>query len=115
MAAPARSGSNEPNNPATIYSTQKTPHIGAEVHGIDLAQPLSDRTFSRLLELFHRHAVVFLRGQRMSPEQFAAFSARFGELDIHHMTEHTLPHVPQVRVLSNVKTGGRSVGITRGG
>jgi taurine dioxygenase len=115
MAVPARSGSIEPNNPATIYSTQKTPHIGAEVHGIDLAHPLPDRAFSRLLEFFHRHAVIFLRGQRISPEQFAAFSARFGELDIHHMTEHTLPHAPQVRVLSNVKKDGRSVGIARGG
>ncbi|MGE0560133.1 MAG: TauD/TfdA dioxygenase family protein, partial [Burkholderiales bacterium] len=57
----------------------------------------------------------FFRGQTLTPEQLAAFSACFGELDIHHMTEHVFPHLPQVRVLSNVKKDGKSIGITKGG
>ena len=115
MTIPALSSSSGPNDPACVCATRATAPIGAEVHGVDLAQPLSDEGFARLLDLFHRHAVIFLRGQRLSPEQFAAFSARFGELDVHHMTEHTLPHAREVRILSNAKKGGRSVGIARAG
>lgn len=89
--------------------------VGAQIDGVDLSQPLGDDAFSRILEALHEHGVIFFRDQRLDPAQLAAFSARFGELDIHHMTEHTLTGLPQVRVLSNVKKDGRAVGITRGG
>jgi taurine dioxygenase len=89
--------------------------VGAEITGVDVAQPLSDAAFGRILQLFHQHGVVFFRRQRLTPRDLRTFSARFGELDIHHMTEHTLPEIPEVRVLSNVKKDGRATGITRGG
>lgn len=103
------------NDVTGISATRATACLGAEVHGVDLGQPLSDAAFARLRELFFEHSVICLRGQRISPEEFAAFSARFGTLEIHHMTEHVMPHLPHVRVLSNVKQGGRSIGMTRGG
>jgi len=89
--------------------------LGAEIGGIDLAQPLSEEQFREILEAFHRYGVIYFRDQKLLPEQLAAFSARFGELDIHHMTEHTLPHLPQVRILSNVVKDGKAVGIVHGG
>lgn len=98
-----------------ITATPATPYLGAEIHGVDLSEPLSDAAFARVRELFFEHAVVCLRGQRMSPEAFADFSARFGTLEVHHMTEHTLAHLPHVRVLSNVKKNGRNIGITNAG
>jgi taurine dioxygenase len=103
------------NDARRISATRMSPHLGAEIHGVDLSQPLDDAAWARIRELFHEHQVVFFRGQRITPEQLVAFSARFGELDIHHMTEHVMPHLPQVRVLSNAKKGGREIGITRGG
>lgn len=98
-----------------IRATPSAAPLGAEIHGVDLSQPLSDGIFKRILELFHEHQVICFRDQNMGPEQLVAFSARFGELDIHHMTEHVLPHLPQVRILSNAKKDGRAAGITRGG
>ena len=89
--------------------------LGAEIRGIDLAHPPGTATFSHILASLHRHGVIFFRGQTLTPEQLAAFSACFGELDVHHMTEHVFPHLPQVRVLSNVKMEGKAVGITKGG
>jgi taurine dioxygenase len=89
--------------------------LGAEIAGVDLSQPLSDEVFGRILDVFHQYSVICFRDQKLTPEQLAAFSARFGELDVHHMTEHTLPHLPQVRILSNAVKEGRAVGITRGG
>lgn len=103
------------NDPAAIGATRIGRDVGAQVHGADISGPLSDAAFGRILELLHQHGVIFFRDQRPTPEQLAAFSARFGELDVHHMTEHTLPGLPVVRVLSNVKKDGQAIGITRGG
>jgi taurine dioxygenase len=89
--------------------------LGAEIRGIDLSMPPDATTFDAILQALHRYGVIFFRGQQLAPEQLAAFSRCFGELDIHHMTEHVFPHLPQVRVLSNVKKDGVSIGITRGG
>ena len=89
--------------------------LGAQISGVDLSQALSDAQFNRILDLFHRHCVIFFRGQKLDAAQLAAFSARFGELDVHHMTEHTLPGLPQVRVLSNVKKDGKAIGVSYGG
>ncbi|MBX3664895.1 MAG: TauD/TfdA family dioxygenase [Burkholderiales bacterium] len=89
--------------------------LGAEIRGVDLSAPPDERTFAAILQALHRHGVIFFRGQKLTPDQLAAFSRCFGELDIHHMTEHVFPHLPQVRVLSNVKKDGVSIGITKGG
>jgi taurine dioxygenase len=98
-----------------ITAIPMTPHLGAEVRGANLADALDEAAFSRILGFLHQHCVIFFRGQNLTPEQLAAFSARFGELDVHHMTEHVFPHLPQVRVLSNVKKDGKVMGITKGG
>jgi taurine dioxygenase len=104
------------NDASGISATPADAPIGAVVHGVDLAQPLGEEAFARILDLFHRHAVIVLRGQRLSPEELVAFSARFGALDVHHMTEHVFPDLPQVRVLSNEKKkDGSTAGITLGG
>lgn len=103
------------NDPETIHARRIGTYNGAEVHGVDIAAPLSDAAFAKILDALHAHGVIFFRGQAPTPEQLAQFSARFGELDVHHMTEHTIPGLPVVRVLSNVKKDGQAVGITRGG
>ncbi len=103
------------NDPSQINAIEMTSALGVEIQGVDLTEPLSDAAFAKLLALFHRYCVIFFRKQRLTPQLLVTFSARFGELDIHHMTEHTLRDLPQVRVLSNVKKDGRGVGITRGG
>jgi taurine dioxygenase len=89
--------------------------LGAEIRGVDLSIPPDAATFAAILGSLHQYGVIFFRGQKLTPDQLAAFSRCFGELDIHHMTEHVFPHLPQVRVLSNVKKDGVSIGITRGG
>jgi taurine dioxygenase len=89
--------------------------LGAGINGVDLSMPPDTDTFAVILQALHRYGVIFFRDQKLTPDQLAAFSRCFGELDIHHMTEHVFPHLPQVRVLSNVKKDGKSIGITKGG
>jgi len=104
------------NTPATTLSVRPmSEKLGAEIRGVDLSAPLDAQAFAAILQTLHRYGVIFFRGQKLTPEQLAAFSRCFGELDIHHMTEHVFPNLPQVRVLSNVKKDGVSIGITKGG
>ncbi len=62
-----------------------TPRIGAEVHGIDLAQPLSDATFNDIHDGWMHHQVLFFRDQALSIEQLKTIGRRFGELHVHPM------------------------------
>ena len=57
--------------------------IGAEIHGLDLAQPLDDATVREVRRAFNEHQVIFFRDQQLSPEQQIAFGRRFGELGTH--------------------------------
>jgi taurine dioxygenase len=53
--------------------------LGAEVTGVDLAQPLSDATVDALRRAWLEHLVLFFRDQPLPPAQFLAFARRFGE------------------------------------
>lgn len=54
--------------------------FGAEVTGVDLARPLGPRAFAEIKWAYDTHALLFFRGQRLTPEQQIAFSKRFGPL-----------------------------------
>ena len=55
--------------------------LGADVHGIDLSQSLSDATFERLAEAWAEHLVLRFSGQKLDDPTMMKFSARFGDLD----------------------------------
>lgn len=60
-----------------------TRNIGAEVHGVDLTQPLDDSTFDAIHDALMAHQVIFFRDQSITPEQHVQFGKRFGKLHIH--------------------------------
>ncbi len=53
--------------------------LGAEVFGVDLAQPLADSQAAALRRAWLEHLVIFFRDQPLAPAQFMAFAGRFGE------------------------------------
>jgi taurine dioxygenase len=53
-------------------------HVGAEIHGVDLAQPLEERTYREIRNALNDHGVIFFRDQDITPAQHLAFTARFG-------------------------------------
>jgi len=57
------------------------PHIGAEVSGLDLREPLGDAAFEAVRDAFRHHSVLLFRNQDISDDQQVAFSRRFGELE----------------------------------
>ena len=60
-----------------------TRKIGAEVHGVDLSQPLSDAEFGTVHQALMDHQVIFFRDQSITPEQHLAFGRRFGRVADH--------------------------------
>jgi taurine dioxygenase len=57
--------------------------LGAEITGVDLAQPLPDDTIAAIRQALVEHQVIFFRDQDLTPAQQVAFGRRFGPLNIH--------------------------------
>ena len=53
--------------------------LGAEIAGVDIAQPLAGDVVAEIRQALLDHLVIFLRGQRLTPHQQLAFAQRFGE------------------------------------
>jgi taurine dioxygenase len=53
--------------------------LGAEIDGVDIAQPLDDAAIAEIRRAFLEHLVIFFRGQTLTPPQQLAFARRFGE------------------------------------
>ncbi len=56
--------------------------LGAEIHGVDLAQRLDDEQFAEIRQAFHDFGVIFFRDQTLTPEQHIAFAERWGAINI---------------------------------
>ncbi len=57
--------------------------LGAEISGIDLAQPLDDAAIEELRAAHAEHEVLIFRDQEITTEQQKAFARRFGKLTVH--------------------------------
>ena len=73
-----------------------TPTIGAEISGVDLAGPMSNRQFDDVHRALLDHCVIFFRDQRMTIEQHKAFGSRFGKLHIHPNAPKRFPEHPEI-------------------
>src|SRR3954451_23284723 len=58
------------------------PHIGAEIAGLDLSQPIDAATVREIWGAIDRHAVLVFRDQHLTDQHLHDFAARFGELEI---------------------------------
>jgi taurine dioxygenase len=57
--------------------------IGAEIHNVDVAQKLDDRTIGDIRKALLDHCVIFFRDQKLDAERHKAFTRRFGKIFIH--------------------------------
>jgi taurine dioxygenase len=86
--------------------------LGAEVHGIDLKN-FDDTAFTRVLQAWHDHSVLLVRGQTLSNQDLIAFSRRFGDLDwapIQETGRRFVKGLPEIYIVSNVKVKGEPIG-----
>ena len=64
----------------TIEVSPLTGRIGAEIFGIDLTQPLSNRQLEEIHDSFTEHQVIFFRDQKIDHESHQRLALHFGEL-----------------------------------
>jgi taurine dioxygenase len=69
--------------------------LGAEVLGVDLAQPLSQEQVGELRRAWLEHLVLFFRDQALTPEQFMVFARAWGE-PIEYPFVHGIEGFPQI-------------------
>ncbi|WP_433680312.1 TauD/TfdA dioxygenase family protein [Nocardia sp. CA-119907] len=66
-------------------------HIGAEIKGVDLSQPLDDAVVAKIRRKLLKYKVVFFRDQQIGHAEQIAFARRFGELTHAHPHEDAPP------------------------
>src|SRR5688572_12206359 len=81
--------------------TRLSEHIGAEVTGIDLRQPVDVETRRQLNAAVVEHVALVVRDQDFTPQQYLAAVSLFGEPMEQHFTQYALPDCPLVHEVSN--------------
>lgn len=85
--------------------------LGAEVHNLDLSQPLDDAAVDQLQRAFHQHSVLLFRQQQLTPAEQVRFTGYFGTAVPHPTnTRDRDPDVAEITVISNIEEEGRAVG-----
>jgi len=80
--------------------TPLTPTIGAEVSGVDLAQPLTPETIGAARQALLDWKVLFFRDQDITTEQHLAFARNFGDLEVHPFAP-SKPGYPEVLAITH--------------
>jgi len=85
--------------------------LGAVARGIDLARPLGEEDFGRILLALGRHGVLRFPGQHLELADLKRFSERFGEIQ-GPATRDRDPgrEFPEIDILSNLKIDGEYIG-----
>src|SRR5215471_16895378 len=89
--------------------------LGANVHGIDLAQPLAEADFAAILRSLGEYGVLRFPDQRLEAAALRDFSQRFGSIQGSLTGEFAEPGVPEVGILSNVVENGQAIGVADAG
>lgn len=61
--------------------------LGAEIFGADLSLDDSNQAYDEIYQAFLDHQVLFIRDQKLTPPQQAAFARRFGPLNSYPFVE----------------------------
>ncbi len=87
-----------------------TPHLGARVDGVRLADGVDDALFADIYRAFLRHQVLLFEPQELPPAAQVAFARRFGEVQVHVMNQYHAGGFPELYRLSNLDDNGRPTG-----
>ena len=89
--------------------------IGAEVTGVDLAGPIDAVVADEIRTMLCEHAVLAFRDQEMSPRAQVSLTRQLGEPEVHVLSDFTLPGMPEVFIVSNVRENGKPIGAVNAG
>ena len=92
--------------------------LGAEVSGLDISQPLDEKTIASVRAAWLDHSVLLFRGQTLTQQQLLAFTRQLGDLELPPTRALGLKSgiaqkddvPPEINVISNVKENGVPIG-----
>ena len=87
-----------------------TANLGVEISGVDLAAALDAEVFRALYRAFLRYQVLLFGPQDLPPGRQVEFARRFGEVQIHVMSQYHADGHPELYRLSNLDDQGRPSG-----
>ncbi len=93
---------------ATLLDVRPTAgYIGAEIHGVDLSQPLDPAVVAEIRAVLLQWKVVFFRDQELDQAQHLAFVKQFGTPTPAHPTLPAIfPDFPEILLLDNQRMAG---------
>jgi len=83
--------------------------LGAEIRGLDLANPLQPTQVDAVRQAMLDYAVVFFRDQQLSDEEQVRFTSYFGR-PVPHVRKQRQRRVEEIFIISNVKENGEPIG-----
>ncbi|MBW0274009.1 taurine dioxygenase [Nocardia sp. MH4] len=86
-----------------LHAVPLTATIGAELHGVNLAEVAADDAlFAELRTLLLRHKVLFVRDQDITRAEHVALAERFGPLEDHPVAAGDPDHPGLVRIYKDL-------------
>jgi taurine dioxygenase len=89
--------------------------LGARIDAVDLAQPLPEDDFRRILRALGEYGVLCFPRQLLETQHLVAFGRRFGELEINVANTFHESGFPEAMVLSNMTVDGKPTGLADAG
>jgi len=92
-----------------------TPHIGAEIRGIDLRDKPDEETIRAINAAWLDHLVIVVPGQNLSQDDLARVTGYFGERGEHSRPAKYFPKgyaslLPGIMLISNIRENGEPIG-----
>jgi alkyl sulfatase len=97
-----------PSAAANIEIAPLTLHIGAEIRGVDLRNPLPAEQLRAVREAFLRWKVVFFRDQHLDHAQHVALARQFGEPTIGHAVFGYVEGYPEIYSVAKTRTANEN-------
>jgi len=99
----------------SLHVEKLSPHIGAEVKGIDLARPQDAATIDALKQAWLDHIVLLFRGQALSQEEQIRVTGYFGTQAKLARPAKFHPRgyaklLPNIMLISNIRENGEPIG-----
>lgn len=82
---------------------------GAEVSGVDLAQPVPDAVLAEIRAALLDNLVICFRGQEITPAQQLDFARRWGEIHLHPFMQG-MPEHPEILAIIKKPTDKKNFG-----
>ncbi len=90
-------------------------HTGAEILGVNLANPMPHETADEINRIFVDHCVILFRDQKLTQEELVRATANFGEpaeydLPKEHRTDEEMKQLPEIMMVTNIRKDGKPIG-----